>query len=398
MQSSAGVEPARPLAGAVALLGGTILALVLANSPYAAAYHAFWHRLHALPGGLRWTLQAVINQGLMALFFLAVGLELKQELVHGLLRHPRAMTLPVLAAAAGMLTPALIYHLFNPQGLAAAGWAIPMTTDIAFATAVLTLLGPRVSRPLLIFLLALAVMDDLGAIAVIATYYTRTLHPWAFVGVAGLLAALAMANIRHVESLTLYLGLGLLLWVATARTGVDPPLAGVLLAAALPTSAPPQGTDRIGAARGQPLVARLEVGLLPVVAYGVMPLFALANAGVTLTPTAFAARPAVAAGVFLGLLLGKVIGVTAAVWLALRLGVAHQPVGVRFRQLVGAAWLCGIGFTMALFINVLAFPVGADRLAGKLGILMASPLAALIGAVWLATPWARRVKPKAAKA
>ncbi|MHB1566154.1 MAG: Na+/H+ antiporter NhaA [Acidiferrobacter sp.] len=398
MQSSAGVEPARPLAGAVALLGGAMLALVLANSPYAAAYHAFWHHPYALPDGLRWTLQTVINQGLMALFFLAVGLELKQELVHGLLRHPRAMTLPVLAAAAGMLTPALIYHLFNPQGPAATGWAIPMTTDIAFATAVLTLLGPRASRPLLIFLLALAVMDDLGAIGVIATYYTRTLHPWAFVGVAGLLAALVTANIRNVGSLATYLGLGLLLWVATALTGVDPPLAGVLLAAALPTHAPPVVADRVGDARRRSPAVRLEAGLLPVVAYGVMPLFALANAGVTLSPAAFTARPTVTAGVFLGLMLGKVLGVTAAAWLAIRLGAAHQPGGVRFRQLVGAAWLCGIGFTMALFINVLAFPVGADRLAGKLGILMASPLAALIGAVWLATPWVRRVKPKAAGA
>lgn len=373
--SSSGLEPPRPLVGALALLAGALLALGLANSPYAAAYHAFWQDPCDIAGGVGWTGQAVVDKGLMALFFLAVGLELKHELTQGVLRHPRAMALPVLAALGGMLAPILIYHLLNAQGAASAGWAIPMTTDIAFATAVLTLLGPRIPRRLLVFMLALAVVDDIGAIIVIAVYYTQTLHPLAFAGLAGVLGVLVLANLRHTQSVALYLVLGAFLWFAIWRTGIDPPLAGVLLAAAVPIT---------GVTAHRPVVAaRLARGLTPLVAYGVMPLFALANAGVNVSLANLTVRPAVTGGVFLGLLAGKTLGITVAAWLAVRARAARLPTGTSFRQLVGVAWLGGMGFTMALFINVLAFPAGPDRLAGKLGILLASPLAAVIGGIWL---------------
>ncbi|MDA8389414.1 MAG: Na+/H+ antiporter NhaA [Gammaproteobacteria bacterium] len=367
---------------ALALLCAALCALIAANSPLGAAYHRFWHMSHGL-GGWRFTLQAVINDGAMALFFLAIGLELKQELRTGLFRHPRAMALPVIAALAGMVVPALLFVALNPATPARHGWAIPMATDVAFAGAIPVALGRRTHRGVLLLLLALAIVDDLGAIAVIAVYYTRHIHPGALLAVAAGLGSLVAANIRRLHSPVLYGLIGLWLWVAVAQTGLSPPLAGILLAAGIPLSHPLPSKDRPQADHRPAPGARIARRLRPLVSYGVLPLFALANADIPITPRALAAHPGVVAGIFVGLLVGKLIGIGGAAWLLVRTRVAHLPAATSLRDVIGVAWLGGIGFTMALFLNSLSFTDPSLREAGKLGILLASPLAALAGAVWL---------------
>ncbi len=370
------VKGHRPLAGALLLFASALAALIIANSPYAAAYHDLWRTAHHFTPHLAFTFEALVNKGFMTLFFLVIGLELRRELTHGALRHPRTMILPLLAAAGGMLVPALIYHLLNPQGLAARGWGIPMSTDVAFAAAALVVLGRRVPRNLLVFVLALAIVDDVGAILVIALYYNHGLRALPLVGALLLLAASQGLARRGGSRIGPYLILGGALWGALWYGGIDPPLAGVLLAAALPGETPTVPGHA-------PLARRLERRLAPYVTYGVLPLFALANAGLPWAPRDLTASSRVLLGVLLGLLLGKFCGVGGVSWLATRLRLGDLPTGVALRHLGGAAWLSGIGFTMALFVNTLAFPSGPDRAAGKLAILAASPLAFIFGTVWL---------------
>ena len=379
MSDSESLTTARPVLGALVLLSSALLALALANSALGPLYHAFWRSAYVLPGGLVVTAQAAVDKGLMTLFFLAVGLELKRELTHGALRHPKAMALPLLSAVGGMAAPALLYYSLNHGGVAVRGWAVPMSTDIAFAVGALALLGRRVPRNLMIFLLALAIVDDLGAILIIALYYSRPLSAGPLLVALALFVALIFLSRRQVHGLGLYLGLGTLLWLALGFAGVDAPLAGVLVAATIPASGPARlpGAPPLVSAR------RLERWLARPITFGVMPLFALANAGLVFSTQALNAQAAITAGVFLGLLFGKFLGIAGVAWLALRLRLAHLPSGVSYRHVLGVAWLGGIGFTMALFINTLAFASGPERIAGKLGILMASPLAAVLGAAWL---------------
>ncbi|WP_211307008.1 Na+/H+ antiporter NhaA [Acidiferrobacter thiooxydans] len=365
-----------PLVGALLLFSSALLALIIANSRYGIAYHDFWRATHPLGPDLAFSLQAAVDKGLMTLFFLVIGLELKREVTHGALRHPRAMILPLLAAVGGMVLPAFIYHVINRRGVAAHGWGIPMSTDVAFAAAALAALGRRVPRNLLIFVLALAIVDDVGAILVIALYYNRGVRPLPLVGALLVCVALLVLARRGRRWIWPYLIMGGALWAALWRGGIDPPLAGVLVAVALP--GPSDATaDHTALAR------RLERRLAPYVTYGVLPLFALANADLPLAVHDLTAQGRVLLGVFLGLLLGKFCGVGGVSWLATHLRLGDLPSGVAPRHLGGAAWLSGIGFTMALFINTLAFPPGPDRVAGKLAILMASPLAFILGTTWL---------------
>ncbi len=365
-----------PLVGALLLFSSALLALIIANSRYGIAYHDFWRATHPLGPGLAFSLQAAVDKGLMTLFFLVIGLELKREVTHGALRHPRAMILPLLAAVGGMVLPAFIYHVINRRGVAAHGWGIPMSTDVAFAAAALAALGRRVPRNLLIFVLALAIVDDVGAILVIALYYNRGVRPLPLVGALLVCVALLVLARRGRRWIWPYLLMGGALWAALWRGGIDPPLAGVLVAVALP--GPSDATaDHTSLAR------RLERRLAPYVTYGVLPLFALANADLPLAVHDLTAQGRVLLGVFLGLLLGKFCGVGGVSSLATHLRLGDLPSGVAPRHLGGAAWLSGIGFTMALFINTLAFPPGPDRVAGKLAILMASPLAFILGTTWL---------------
>jgi len=364
-------------AGGAALIVSALVALALANSPAGDIYRAAL-RWPAGAGPLRMPVELWVNDGLMALFFLLVSLELRREITSGELSSARRVAAPGLAALGGMIVPALIYTAFNwGDALALRGWAVPVATDIAFALAVISVLGGRVPRGLVAFLVALAIMDDLGAIVVIAVFYTRGLGLATLAGAALVWAALFGLNRAGVRRLWPYLAGGALLWLLLLRSGVHATLAGVALACVVP------GDRKDDEAA---LTERLERRLARPVAFLVLPLFGLANAGLSfagLPPGAWA-DPA-ALGVTLGLFVGKQAGVFAATRLALRLGLARLPDGVTMLQLYGASVLCGIGFTMSLFINDLAFRSSPRGDEIKLAVFVGSLASAAAG---LAILWA----------
>jgi NhaA family Na+:H+ antiporter len=366
-------------AGALVLLACTAIALALANSPWADAYHRLWETALTLGtqgSGLTLSLRHWVNDGLMALFFFLVGLEIKREMLGGELADRRSAALPVAAALGGMIVPAAIYAAVNRGGPGAAGWGIPMATDIAFALGILALLGDRVPTGLRIFLAALAIADDLGAVLVIATFYTSTLH-WAAVGgAAAVLALLVALNRRGVRRPLAYTLAGVVLWMLVLGSGIHPTVAGVLLALTIPARG--DGAER-EMERESPLT-RFENALQRPVAFVVLPLFALANAGIPLGGAiGTVTRSPVAIGAALGLLLGKPLGITLASYAAVRSGVAQLPTGVAWRHVHGVAWLGGIGFTMSLFIAGLAFTQPTMLDTAKLGVLGASICAGVIG-------------------
>jgi NhaA family Na+:H+ antiporter len=365
----------------VLLLACTAVALLWANSPWAGTYSRLWEaRLTAgAPGfGLRLSLHHWVNDGLMSVFFLLVGLEIKRELVAGELASRRSAALPLAAAIGGMLVPAALYAVVNAGGPGAAGWGVPMATDIAFALGTLALLGDRVPTALRIFLTALAIADDLGAVLVIAFFYAGALD-WAAVGGAAVaLAVLIMLNRAGSRRPLTYVLLGVALWLFVRASGIHATIAGVLLAFTIPARTGPD--DDTFVARSP--LQRLELALQGPVAFIVLPLFALANAGVPFTGSlGVVLHSPVALGVALGLILGKPLGITLASYLAVRSGVAQLPTGVTWPRLHGAAWLGGIGFTMSLFIAGLAFPGPAMLGAAKFGILGGSVCAGVIGYV-----------------
>ncbi|MDX8401131.1 MAG: Na+/H+ antiporter NhaA [Mariprofundaceae bacterium] len=369
-------------AGGILLMAAGALAMIIANSPLANGYLRLidWPMTLGLPP-VAITKPAIlwINDGLMAVFFLLVGLELKREIIEGELRSPARVALPAFGAAGGMIAPALIYVGINAGDPAALrGWAIPVATDIAFALGVLLLLGPRVPAALKVFLVSLAIFDDLGAIVIIALFYADAISPLALGIAAGCAGLLWLLNRRGVARLWPYLALGSMMWVAVLKSGVHATLAGVLLALFIPLRAP-----------GRPL-ARLEHRLHGFTAFVVLPVFAFANAGVPLGEAGLAALThPVPLGVMLGLALGKPIGVFGLCWLALRLRLARLPEGMRLTHLFGIALLCGIGFTMSLFIGGLAFEEASieglaapDVFDERLGVLAGSLISALLG--WFA--------------
>jgi NhaA family Na+:H+ antiporter len=367
--------------GGLVLMAAAALALVVASSPLAPAYFG---ALHAYVGPL--SVSHWINDGLMALFFLVVGLEIKRELLDGQLSTWPRRALPGIAAAGGMAVPAAIYAAFNWNDPATLrGWAIPSATDIAFALGVLSLLGPRVPSSLKVFLAALAILDDLGAVAIIAVFYAGDLSFLDLGLAAALLALLVALNRFGVLRLAPYLLLGALLWFFVLRSGVHATVAGVALAFAIPLCREPGRPDDVA---GSPL-HRLEHALHHWVAFGVVPVFGFANAGVSFAGvTADALLSNLTLGVALGLLAGKLVGVFGAAALTIRAGLADVPMGAGWFQLVGVALLCGIGFTMSLFIGLLAFaedPALQDEV--KIGILIGSGMAGLFGwAVLRAAP------------
>lgn len=368
------------VSGAVLLFVATLLALLWANSAWHASYTWFWK----LPLGLDFRghrvgleLRHWIDDGLMAVFFFVVGLEIKREFVKGELASLRQAALPILAAAGGMIVPAGIYLLFNSTPLTSHGWGIPMATDIAFALGVLALLGKRILPSLRVFLLALAIADDVGAILVIAIFYTEKISLIAL-GAAVVLAAVLALLARRVNSAALYLAVGVLLWVAVLKSGVHPTIAGVvlgLLAPLRPATANDSGS----------MAERFERGFHPWVSFLVLPLFALANAGVALNTGQLRAAFAdpVAVGIFLGLVIGKPAGVISFSFLAVRCRVATLAEGLTWRGLAGAGLLAGIGFTVALFISGLAFANDAFTDAAKVAILAASVVAGALGYAFL---------------
>jgi NhaA family Na+:H+ antiporter len=361
-------------AGGVILMLVALAALVAANSPLRAAYFAALEAKLGPLSVLHW-----VNDGLMAVFFLLVGLEIKRELLEGELSSWRRRALPGLAAAGGMVAPALIFiavNLGQPENLR--GWAIPSATDIAFALGVLALLGPRVPVSLKVFLTALAIIDDLGAVAIIAAFYTADLSAlWLSLAPLTLLV-LGALNWFGVSRLAPYCLIGVVLWYFVLHSGVHATLAGVALAFTIPlrTGAKPHGEE--------PLL-RLEHALQPWVAYLVVPVFGFANAGVSFDGLTWAALAApLPLGIILGLFLGKQIGVFGAVWIAVRMRWADRPEGASMMQAYGVALICGIGFTMSLFIGLLAFPSSAQAQdAVKIGVLAGSLLSAIAGALVL---------------
>ncbi|TPI70330.1 Na+/H+ antiporter NhaA [Mesorhizobium sp. B2-8-9] len=368
-------------AGGIILMVAAALALIVANSPLAETYFAV---LHAYLGPL--SISHWINDGLMAVFFLLVGLEIKREMLDGQLSTWPRRVLPGIAAAGGMAVPALVYVLINRDNAAAlSGWAIPTATDIAFALGVLSLLGSRVPASLKVFLTALAIIDDLGAVIIIALFYTSGLSLAYLAAAFVVIALLVVLNRIRVMKLWPYLLLGALLWVLVLKSGVHATLAGVALALTIPLVRSP-GISRD--LEHSPL-HRLEHGLHRLVPFLVIPIFGFANAGVSLGGLSLAALvEPLTLGVAAGLVLGKLVGVFGSSALAIRFGLADLPANAGWLHMLGISLLCGIGFTMSLFIGLLAFagdPALQD--AVKVGILAGSLIAALLGtAILLMAP------------
>jgi NhaA family Na+:H+ antiporter len=355
-----------------------ILALMLDNSPFRHLYQSFIHE--SFTGSLgpwHFTTATVfwINDVLMSIFFLLVGLEIKREICLGELNSPRKVALPAIAALGGMLIPALVYLAFNSgDSTALRGWAIPTATDIAFALGIISLLGKRVPSALKFYLMALAIFDDLGAILIIAFFYQTHLYWPALIGIVICTGVLFACNRFGMKSLWIYLSLGVVLWIFFLQSGIHPTLAGVLLALMIPLG---NRADK----NSSPLY-RLEKALHPWVAYGVLPLFAFANAGVSFIHVeADQFFGTVSLGIIMGLFLGKQIGVFVPTWLAIRFGIAPMPKGASWYSLYAIAMICGVGFTMSLFIGNLAFTVGDTEHAAlvRFGVLAGSFLSGMIG-------------------
>ena len=358
-------------AGGLVLMASAALGLVVANSAFAGTYAELLHTKVAGLSVLHW-----INDGLMALFFLLVGLEIKREILVGELDSWPRRALPFIAAVGGMIMPALIFFAVNWQTPETwRGWAIPTATDIAFALGVLSLFGSRVPNSLKVFLTSLAIMDDLGAILIIATFYTSDIS-FAALGVAALIAALLFAlNWFGIGRLLPYLVLGVALWAAMLFSGIHATLAGVVLAMTIPL-----GSYREEGEAGSPL-CHLEDRLGSWVSFLVLPVFGFANAGVSLAGASLDTLLApLSLGVAAGLFFGKQLGIMLSIFVASRTGLAHLPDDASWRQIYGVALLCGIGFTMSLFIGLLAFADAEYEAMVKLAVLAGSVLSALAGA------------------
>jgi len=407
------------VSGSAVLLACTLIALVWANSPWSDTY---FHILHTKIG-ISWggatraiSVHHWINDGLMVIFFFVVGLEIKRELLVGRLSSMKKAVLPVMAAVGGMVCPAILYTVLNAGGEGARGWGVPMATDIAFALGVLAVLGKRVPTSLKVFLTAAAIADDLGAVVVIALFYTETIHlTWLLLALALLAVLYVAARVLKIRSMGILLGLIVGVWIAVFVSGIHATVAGILVALLVPVkpTAEPRRLlelveDRVrwlkgtkmtaqsvvfdheqleavveveeAARRLQPAGLRLEHYWHPVQAFLILPLFALANAGVRLD---HGLLPAVASpvglGVILGLFVGKQVGIMFFSWLAIRSGKAELPDGVNWRQIWGVSCLAGIGFTMSLFVSELAFASEAMIANAKLGILVASLVSAVTG-------------------
>jgi NhaA family Na+:H+ antiporter len=402
---------------AILLLGAAVLAIAWANSPWNNAYEDLWRTGFTVRVGghvLREDLRHVVNDGLMALFFLVVGLEIKREFLTGELREPKAAAVPVVAALGGMVVPALIYLALNAGGEGSRGWGIPMATDIAFALGVLTLAAGSAPASLKPFLLTLAIVDDIGAIVVIAIFYSGGVEMGALVVAAGLIGVIIVIQRLDVRAAVVYVALGVALWLAFLEAGIHPTITGVilgLLTPAAPFQRPravsaeavrtaettvdhPEPPDadapqwlRLATLSREAVspLARAEAALHPWTSYVVIPLFAFANAGVRLSAEALrdATTSPVTLGVVLGLVVGKVLGITLASAIAVRTGVGRLPAGCGWRHMVGMSAVAGIGFTVSLFIAELAFVEPTLGAEAKVGIFAASLLAGVIGYVVL---------------
>ena len=404
----------------ILLLAAALVALVWANSPWKASYQSLWHTDITVNFG-RYVLQGDlthwVNDALMVVFFFVVGLEIKRELVLGKLHDPHTAAMPAFAALGGMVVPALLFFLVNAGGAGSMGWGIPMATDIAFAVGVVALLGSRVPASLKLFLLTLAIVDDIGAIIVIGVFYSSGLQPQFLAAAAAIVVVIYLVNRAGVLGLAPYLVLGAALWLAMYASGVHATISGVILGLLTPArNFLPVAVAREWAAdlRDPPTVGELEAMrrlarhavspaeriahiLHPWSAFLIVPIFALANAGVAIRADAFDASGSVAvtAGVMLGLVLGKTLGIAGAAWLAARFGVARLPEGANWKMMFAIASVGGIGFTVSLFVAELAFEAGALQDAAKLGVLGGSTVAAIIGGIALSRACRDKAIPEA---
>lgn len=402
-----------PSAG-ILLLFASVLAVVLTNSPWREAFLGFWQQQAGVVfGDVDFTLSWLqwINEGWLSIFFLVVGLEIKREFTVGHLAGRQSAAVPIAAAIGGMVGPALLYIWLIPDGPWAHGWGVPMATDTAFAIALIAMLGRRVPIELRIFLTAATIVDDIGAILVIALFYSGDLQLGYLVAAAGVTGALAMLNSSRVYRAAPYLLLGVVLWFCVHEGGVHATLAGVILALFIPTRPPPNyraltmqadailstemqpGHEAYGGGLSEPAMRALDsihermespaarmlrlVG--PRSSYIVLPVFALANAGVVITTEVFAGHEALMIAIIVGLVIGKPLGMVLLPWLAVRFGLAQKPDAYSWQQVTGAGALSGIGFTMSLFIAAQAFPGDADFAAAKIAVFIASFVAAIIG-------------------
>ena len=393
-------------AGGVFMLIATVAALVWVNSPWQDSYYDFWHTHVSFSVGdyhFEQDLEHIVQDGLMAVFFFVVGLEIKREIVNGQLRDPRFAALPAVAALGGMVVPAVIYFAFNAGGPGQDGWGIPMATDIAFVMGAISLLGNRISRQMSVFLLTLAIVDDIGAILVIAVFYTSDLSANWLLTAAILLAAVIVLRRLNVWYLPVYLVIGVAFWLAVLESGVHATIAGVILGLITPAK-PLQSEDdarywanwlrmqdavhiddvrRVGfhIRESQAVSLRIEELLHPVAGYIIIPLFALSAAGVEFSGDVLgdAVTSPVTIGVVMGLVVGKTAGISVFAWVAHRLGWATIPKSMKGMHMVGLAMVAGIGFTVSLFISRLAFddPTIGDE--SKIGILVGSLIAAVVG-------------------
>jgi len=364
-------------AGGFILIGCLVLSLLIANSPLGTGFNTL---LAAEIGpvfgavSLNYPVIIWINDGLMAIFFLLVGLEIKRELIEGELSTFKKASLPAFAAIGGMLVPALIYALLNNSSPTAAGWGIPMATAIAFAIAVLSILGNRVPVSLKIFLTALAIVDDLGAILVIAIFYSSELHLNYLLYAAGVLALLVVFNLSGVKSIIFYLIPGLFMWYFIHHSGVHATIAGVLTAFTLPTT--------VGAIESP--LEKLEHALTKPVNFIIMPIFALANTNIRLEGDLLGGLTSnLSLGILFGLLIGKPLGITLLSWLSVKMGISALPKGIKWAQVIGAGVVAGIGFTMSIFIALLSFSQPEVQAEAKFAILITSLSAGIIGFLFL---------------
>ncbi|MCZ6468804.1 MAG: Na+/H+ antiporter NhaA [Candidatus Dadabacteria bacterium] len=364
-------------ASGIILVGAAVLALIISNSPLSSLYDLFLDTpveirigaLHLAKPLLLW-----INDGLMAIFFLLIGLEVKREILDGQLSSISQVALPGIAAIGGMAIPALIYIIFNISNASALnGWAIPAATDIAFALGILALLGSRVPLSLKLFLLTLAIIDDLGAIVIIAIFYSGDLSVTSLIFAGVAIAALFAMNLLGVKRIAAYVVVGIILWICVLKSGVHATLAGVILAFAIP----------LRTKEDEPCPLReMEHSLHPWIAFGIMPIFAFANAGVSLEGMSFGSLfEPIPIGIALGLFLGKQAGVFGFSLAAVKLGLAKLPSDINWRMIYGTSVLCGIGFTMSLFISTLAFDssITDDAASARIGILVGSFISAIAG-------------------
>lgn len=363
-------------AGGILLIIAAVLAMIVANSPAGDAYQTF---LGSYVMGL--SISHWIDDALMVLFFLLIGLEVKRELLVGALKSREEAIFPAIAAVGGMVAPALVYIAFNyADAEALKGWAIPAATDIAFALGIMALLGNRVPIALKVFLLALAIIDDLGVVLIIALFYTSDLSMLALLVSLIAVATLVIMNIKGVTKLSAYLFVGFILWAAVLKSGVHATLAGVILGFIIPLK------GEVGKEESHSPLKRLEHGLHPYVAFLVLPIFAFASAGISLQGISLTDLTSMLPlGVALGLLIGKPLGIYTLSWAAVKLGLAKLPKGVEFTHIFAVSVLCGIGFTMSIFISGLAFSGASaeyDTLA-RLGILIGSTISAVVGYVLL---------------